>query len=53
VLFETLARHLDMRSIYAGEAAGESLALTSADLPAKELAHMAPANSASWICWRS
>ena len=34
VLFETLARHLDMRYIYAGEPAGESLALTSADLAA-------------------
>ena len=32
VLFETLARHLDMRYTYAGEPAGKSLALTSADL---------------------
>ena len=32
VLFETLARHLDMRYIYAGEPAGESSAMTSADL---------------------
>jgi chemotaxis response regulator CheB len=32
VLFETLAHHLDMRYTYAGEPAGKSLALTSADL---------------------